>query len=120
MNRREDLKFRGRARRHDYSFNLLAAVRDAASRLTGEFTYREVARLVEEEHPGFGDSYSYTVNNYLNMLARQGKLVRVKATDRRAHMPGVFRNAGEAGHPVLEQLDRNSPAAFTTVKDESS
>ena len=77
-----------------YSFNLLGAVREAASRLTGEFTCREVVRLIKEEHPEFGDGDSYRVNNYLNMLAKQGRLVRVKSTDRRARTPGVFRNAG--------------------------
>jgi hypothetical protein len=55
---------------HYYSFNLLRAVRDAASRLTGEFTSREVARLVKEEHPEFGLGDSYIVSSYLSALVR--------------------------------------------------
>ena len=82
---------------HTYHFNVLAAVREAASRLAGEFTHREVVRLVGEKHPGFGDSYGYTVNKYLNLLAKQGRLVRVKAADRTARTPGVYRNPGDAG-----------------------
>ena len=102
-----------------YSFNLLGAVREAASRLEGEFTYMEVCRLIKEEHPEFCGGDSQVVKAYLIKLAREGRLVRVKPPDVRGRAPGVYRNAG-GEYPVLERLERNSPDALTTVKDESS
>ena len=98
-----------------YHFNLLGAVREAASRLEGEFTYLEVVRLIKEEHPEFGDGDSYRVNNYLNLLVKQGRLVRVKATDRRAGTPGVYRHAGGGDKDAERQggvtRDKHRPRA---------
>ena len=76
-----------------YSFNLLAAVREAASRLDGEFTYVEVCRLIKEEHPEFCGGDSHVVKAYLIKMAREGRLVRVKPPDGRGRAPAAYRNA---------------------------
>ena len=100
-----------------YPFNLLGAVREAASRLEGEFTYVEVCRLIKEEHPDFYGGDSQVVKAHLIKLVREGRLVRVKPPDVRGRAPGVYRNDG-GEYPVLGRLERNSSDALITVKDE--
>ena len=79
-----------------YSFNLLAAVREAASRLDGEFTYVGVCRLIKEEHPEFCGGDSHVVKAYLIKLVREGRLARVKPPGVRGRAPAAYRNAGGA------------------------
>ena len=78
-----------------YPFNLMGAVREAAPRIEGEFTYVEVCRLIKEEHPEFGLGDSYIVKNYLIGLVREGRLVRVKAPGVRGRTPAVYRKVGD-------------------------
>jgi hypothetical protein len=76
---------------YSYSYNLLGAVREAASRLDGEFTYVEVCRLIKEEHPDFHGGDSQVVKAYLIKLMRE---CRERGLDRlRRGVPVFLRDA---------------------------